>query len=117
MGARFSPPRLGHGMTTQPITYRGHTVAAATADRFILSDALERRPTGDPERTFVIYMCAYARDVLTGQVPGPYTDENAHLYASACVTPPQLLAGCSGVLRDGAPCLRLPSNRSRLAHA
>jgi hypothetical protein len=59
-------------MTIQPITYRGRTVAAATRSRFFLCDALARRPCGDPERTFVIFMCAYAVEVLSGVLPGPY---------------------------------------------
>ena len=64
-------------MSPQPITYRGRVVAAATAERFLLSDELEHRSVGDPERTFVIYMCLYARDVATGDLPGPYTERRA----------------------------------------
>jgi hypothetical protein len=60
-------------MTIQPITYRGRTIAAATRSRFFLADALDQRPAGDPELTFVIFMCAYAGDVLSGILPGPYT--------------------------------------------
>jgi hypothetical protein len=47
----------------QAITYRGRTVAAATRSRFFLADELDRRAISDPERTFVIFMCAYAGDV------------------------------------------------------
>lgn len=48
------------------IAYCGHPVACATATRFFLSDDVERLPAGDPLLTFVLYMCAYARVVLTG---------------------------------------------------
>ncbi len=65
-------------------------VAAATAERFLLSDELEHRPVGDPERTFVIYMCLYARDVLTGDLPGPYTEQRARRFARACLIPAEL---------------------------
>ena len=69
------------GMTLQPICYRGRTVAAATRTRFFLAEALDERPADDPERTFVIFMCAYAGDVLAGVLPGPYSDEDARRYA------------------------------------
>ena len=49
-------------MTIQPITYRGRTVAAATRSRFFLAERLDQRPASDPERTFVIFMCADAAD-------------------------------------------------------
>ena len=57
-------------MRLQTITYRGRPVACATATRFFLADDLERLPAGDPLLTFVLYMCAYAHDVLTGELPG-----------------------------------------------
>ena len=78
-------------MTLQPISYRGRTVAAATRERFFLADELDRRPAGDPERTFVIFMCAYAGDVLAGRLRGPYSDQDARRYARACLVPPELL--------------------------
>jgi len=35
-------------------------------------------------------MCAYAREVLTGQLPGPYTDHNARRFARAALVPDEL---------------------------
>ena len=81
-------------MTLQPITYRSRTVAAATRSRFFLAEALDERPASDPERTFVIFMCAYAGDVLSGALPGPYIDEDARRYARACLVPAE---ACSAV--------------------
>jgi hypothetical protein len=78
-------------MTLQPITYGGRTLAAATRSRFFLAEALDERPANDPERTFVIFMCAYAGDVLAGVLPGPYSDEDARRYARACLVPAELL--------------------------
>ena len=78
-------------MTLQPISYRGRLVACATARRWILCGELDARPPGDPERTFVIYMCAYAGDVLRGELPGPYTDRRARAYARAALIPDELL--------------------------
>jgi len=68
-------------MSPQPITYRGRVVAAATAERFLLSDELEHRSPSDPERTLVAYMCLYARDIVTGDLPGPYSEPRARRFA------------------------------------
>jgi hypothetical protein len=78
-------------MWLQPITYRGRLVACATATRVFLAEELERRPIGDPELTFVLLMSCYARDVLTGQLPGPYHAQDARRYARAALIPEELL--------------------------
>src|SRR5664279_382239 len=77
-------------MRLQTITYRGRPVACATATRFFLADDVERLPAGGPLLTFVVYMCAYARDVLTGELPGPYTDHDARCFARAALVPEEL---------------------------
>jgi hypothetical protein len=73
------------------ITYRSRVVAAAGHGRFWLSPEIARCPPGEPERTFVIYMCAYAGDVLRGELPGPYSDHDAVRYARAALIPERLL--------------------------
>jgi hypothetical protein len=78
-------------MTLQPISYRGRYVAAATPERFVLADDFERRRPRDPETTFVMYMCLYAREVLTGGLPGPYTARAARRFAQAALIPEELL--------------------------
>jgi len=75
----------------QPITYRGRLLACATAARVFLSAELQRRPAGDAELRFVLLMCCYARDVITGQLPGPYRCEDARRYAQAALIPDELL--------------------------
>jgi hypothetical protein len=70
-------------------------VACATATRFFLADGVERLPAGDPlltfvMLTFVIYMCAYAREALTGQLPGPYTGHDVRRFARAALVPEEL---------------------------
>jgi hypothetical protein len=55
-----------------------------------LADDLERLPAGDPLLTFVIYMCAYAHEVLVGQLPGPYSDHKARRFARAALVPEEL---------------------------
>jgi hypothetical protein len=54
---------------------------APDAHAVLLGDVLDELPAGDPELTFVIVVCAYAGDVLSG--PGPYTDEDARRSARA----------------------------------
>jgi hypothetical protein len=78
-------------MWLQPITYRGRVVACATATCVFLADELRRRPAGDPEVTFVLFMCCYARDVMTGELAGRYSDVNARAYARAALIPEELL--------------------------
>src|SRR5215211_2693207 len=104
-------------MIIQPIRYRGRTVAAATRARFVLSEALDRRPITDPERTFVIFMCAYAGDVLSGVLPGPYSDEDARRYARACLVPAELLERAELDVERAARALQLPAGELRAARA
>lgn len=75
----------------QPITYRGRVMACACRHRVFLSAALERRAPTDPDLRFVLMMCCYARDVLTGTLPGPYTTRDARRYAQAALIPDELL--------------------------
>jgi hypothetical protein len=100
----------------QPISYGGRLVALATPNRFLLSGSLAMRPVGDPERTFVIYMCLYAIDVLTGVLPAPYTDHRARRYARAALIPEELLE--RGQLNYGAASqgLGVPAAELQEAH-
>lgn len=75
----------------QPIRYRGRVVGAATATGLYLCRELACRPAGDPELTFVIYMAAYAADVLTAELPAPYSEHQARRYARAALIPEELL--------------------------
>ncbi len=102
-------------MSPQPITYRGRVVAAATAERFLLSDELEHRPSGDPERTFVIYMCLYARDIATGQLPGPYSEPRARRFAAACLIPAELAERPALDTARAAAALGVPERELRVA--
>jgi hypothetical protein len=104
-------------VTLQPITYRGRTVAAATRSRFFLAEVLDERPACDPERTFVIFMCAYAGDVLAGGLPGPYDDEHARRYARAALVPAELLDRAELDVERTARALRLPPDELRAACA
>jgi len=91
-------------MWLQPIAYRGRVVACASATRVFLADELRRRPDGDPELRFVLFMCCYARDVMTGALPGRYSDGNARAYARAALIPEELLERPLVHPRRTAPC-------------
>jgi hypothetical protein len=95
-------------MTLQAITYRGRTVAAATPTRFFLSDELEQRAPGDPELTFVAFMCAYAMDILSGVLAGPYNEGDARRYARAALIPAELAERPELHLEHTARALQVP---------
>jgi hypothetical protein len=75
----------------QPIVYRGRLVACVTGARVFLSERLDRSRPGDRELRFVLLMCCYARDVLSGELPGPYDSGRARCYAQAALIPGELL--------------------------
>ena len=102
-------------MDIQPITYRGRTVAACTRERIFLADALEHRPAGDPELTFVLYTCAYAGDIARGVLPGPYTDADARDYARACLIPAELLERPTLDVGNAAGALGVPADELQAA--
>jgi hypothetical protein len=104
-------------VSVQPITYRGRIVAAATRSRFFLADELERRPLADPERTFVILMCAYGGDVARGELPGPYAEADARRYARRCLIPVELLERPELDVDRAAAALRVPADELRTARA
>lgn len=104
-------------MTLQTITYRGRVVAVASARRMFLCERLALRPIEDPERTFVIYMAAYAGDVLRGELPGPYSDEHARRYARAALIPEELVEHNLPDLERTARALQIPTSELRHARA
>src|SRR3954462_13022838 len=76
------------GMTL--ITYRGRPVAMAGRERFALAPHVAERPDGDPLKRFVCFLVLYARDVLTGELPGEprrYLPARAECYARECLLP------------------------------
>jgi hypothetical protein len=68
-------------MDTITITHDGRTVARAGRERFWLAAHIQALPDGHPRRRHVCFMAVYARDILTGDMPGPYTDTDADHFA------------------------------------
>jgi hypothetical protein len=69
------------------ICYQGELVAIATRRRVFLAPRIAGLPEGDPELRFVAAMCLYSRDIDEGEVPAPYGDEDAELYARCVLIP------------------------------
>lgn len=68
-------------MDTITLSYQGQTVALAARARFWLAAHIEALPAGHPDKRHVCLMALYARDVLTGELPGPYNDDDADRFA------------------------------------
>jgi hypothetical protein len=72
------------------ITYRRRAVAIAGPERFYLAPHIAQRPNGDPLKRFVCFLALYARDVLTGQLPGEphhYLPHRGERYAREVLLP------------------------------
>lgn len=102
-------------MDLQAITYRGRTVAAATATKFFLSPSYDDRPDGDPELNVVLHMCCYARDIFAGQLRGPYTEQDAR--ARACLIPAELVERPELDVARAAVALQVPVDELHVARA
>jgi hypothetical protein len=85
--------------TTITITHDGRTVALAGRERFWLVAHIQALPDGHPRRRHVCFMAVYARDVLTGDMPGPYTDSDADHFARLVTN----AAGCDLSALASAP--------------
>jgi hypothetical protein len=62
-------------------------------------------------------MCAYAGDVLSGTLLGPYSDEDARRYARACLIPAELLERSGLDAERAARALNVPPLELRAARA
>src|SRR5947208_105751 len=102
-------------MYLQPITYQGHTVAAASRERYFLCDELDQRPGGDPELAFVTTLCHYAGLIAAGFLPGPYTDDDARAWACAALIPLELLERDPTPAYTAAAWLGIPLSEVRVA--
>ena len=72
-------------MTTL-IQYNGEVVAVAGSQRFHLAPRIEALEPRDPLRAMVAMMCVFAQRIRGGELPGPYSDDRAELYARCALT-------------------------------
>jgi hypothetical protein len=82
-------------MDTITITHHGQTVALAARARFWLAAHIEALPTGHPDKRHVCFMALYARDILTGELPGPYNDADADRFARLALQPDNCPSPCA----------------------
>ena len=69
------------------IFYRGDLMAVAATEQVYLDPDVAALAQGNPLARFVAVMCLYSHDVDAGEVPGPYSDELAELYARCVLIP------------------------------
>jgi hypothetical protein len=67
--------------SVQAIHYRGRLVAVATSRQVFLAPEVQALPAGHPHVRMVALMCLYARDVASGDLPGPFDQARAELFA------------------------------------
>ncbi len=68
-------------MRTITVAHSGQPVALAATTRVWLAAHIEALPVGHPRKRLVAFMAFYARDVLDGTLPGPYSDADAERFA------------------------------------
>jgi IrrE N-terminal-like domain len=69
------------------ITYQGELVAIATRTRVHLAPDVAALGREHPRLRFIAAMCLYSRDLDTGELTGPYSTEEAELYARCVLLP------------------------------
>ena len=74
------------------ITYDGTVAAIAGPTAFVLAPAIAALPVAHPTTRVVAFMCAFARGVLAGELPGPYSDAAAERFARWALIDPAILA-------------------------
>jgi hypothetical protein len=84
-GANSQPDGAKSDM--QPISYAGEPAAMAGPERFWLVDELQDLNAEDPVRVWVTWLCVYAREILTGQLPGPYNSKLGDRFVRAILMP------------------------------
>lgn len=70
------------------VTYQGQPAALVTSEQIHIAPPFDELPTGHATLRFIAFMALYARDVQTGQQPGPYNDEHAELFARCALIDP-----------------------------
>lgn len=85
VGVKHRGPTAYVGM--RAIAYRGQLVALVTGASVHLAPQIGELPAGHPRLRMVAAMCLYSRDVDKGEVPAPYQEWAAELYARCLLLP------------------------------
>lgn len=78
-------------MRTITICHQGRVVAHAGRRRVRFAAHIQTLPDGQPRKRWVCFMALYAREILTGALPGPYSHAEAERFAAACLIPDEIL--------------------------
>ncbi len=87
-GANFGAQAPIAIMDTITLAYDGQDVALAGCERFWLAAHIEALPDGHPTKRLIAIMALFARDVLTGDLPGPYSDHRVRTFARLALVEP-----------------------------
>ena len=105
-------------MTAILVSYQGAPVALAGPRRTDLVGELPDLPAGDPDARFALRMTYYAQLVARGELPGPYTDQDAQRFARVALIDPDQLARLADHTDDdlaehfGIPVEQIPAARA-----
>ena len=99
------------------LSHRGRAAALAAPARVWFATHMETLPDGHPDKRLICFMAFYARDILTGAIPGPYTDRDAQDFAIACLIPTELLEREDLDVDRVAAGFRVPVEALQHAHA
>lgn len=79
-------------MQTITLSHQDRVVALAAPTRVWLAAHIEALPTGHPRKRLVAFMAFYARDILNGTLPGPYSDTDAERFARLALIDTKVIA-------------------------
>ncbi len=105
----------------QPVLHGGRLAAIATPTRVFLDPDVEGLPSGDADMRVIAFKCLYAREVMTGELPGPYTDRDAERFARDCLIDDKDFAARTHepdaclAARYGVPLTQIAAQRKELA--
>ncbi len=100
-------------MPTITICHQGRVVAHAGRRRVRFAAHIHTLPDGHPRKRWVSFMALYAREILTGALPGPYSHAEAERFAAACLIPDEILERAELDVDRAAAALGLPADAVR----
>jgi hypothetical protein len=103
-------------MNTITLIHQDRVAGLASLTRVWFAEHIESLPDGHPRKRFVCFMALYARDVLAGALPGPYSDDDGERFAAGCLTPSELLERPELDIRRAADALEIPARALRRAY-
>jgi len=104
-------------MDTITLSHNARQAAIASPTRVWFAAHIETLPDSHPRKRLICFMALYARDILTGILPGPYTDRDAELVAVASIIPTELLERAQLNIARVADTFDVPADALARTHA